>query len=659
MLLATVILSLLAPQDLRVAVTEGAVVCRSEAPVELRLYNPGSAMLAGELVAWDAPDARLLDLPERIELPAGSSRTLRLRCAVDPRRPAGAVDLRLEVREGEIRHALVELPLFLAPGNDLLRIGFEPTGRGGRSGRPAGLSSSPREALRVIAEADAPVGAGVARVAAPESPARVRVWGGENPRLPTDPFGWLVFWLRGEGEIRVHADGALLARKSAPEVWRFVSVPLWSVTSIATLELEVQGEVFFDELALTRDVELRRGEALESLCQRFLALPREMDGSGIERQLLAEVEALDGESLDAGQRVDRELLHHGLQLRLALASLPAKEEGQPAGRARFAAMLRHRHHLDLEPEQLAEIGREQVRVHQQMLAELAEEIAPGSDWRQVVELLKGRHPSPEELPEFAQRAMDKALRFTIDQGLVTVPMAARSARIQVVTDGRRSRTYPFGGYGGARPSPDGYQGTYFVSPPADWMTEAEAADRIRGNHDAWTRVVALHEIVPGHHLQTVVHRMRGLSRFRRAFYSTLFAEGWALYCEEMLFRAGFFPDPDTRFTQLHMRLWRAARIVIDASLHTGAMDMEQAAAFLVDEVAFDPGNARAEVLRYIDNPTRPMSYLMGFLAIQELFADAERDAGADRFDDRAFRDRLLSFGPIPWAAVRTGLGLDR
>ncbi|MHC5065935.1 MAG: DUF885 domain-containing protein, partial [Planctomycetota bacterium] len=253
-------------------------------------------------------------------------------------------------------------------------------------------------------------------------------------------------------------------------------------------------------------------------------------------------------------------------------------------------------------------------------------------------------------------AMQEAIDFSVERGFLQIPRAARNSKILVVTEGRRSRTYPFGGYGGARPSPSGFTGTYFVSPPADWMNAEEARDRLRGNHHAWTRVVALHEIVPGHHLQTVIHRMRPLSPFRRSFYSTVFAEGWALYCEEMMFEAGFFPDADTRFTQLHMRLWRAARMVIDASLHGGGMSLEEAEAFLVDEVAFDPGNARAEVLRYVDNPSRPMSYMLGYLLITELIRDAEQAAGAD-FDLSQFRDRLLSFGPIPLPAIRMGMDL--
>jgi uncharacterized protein (DUF885 family) len=148
--------------------------------------------------------------------------------------------------------------------------------------------------------------------------------------------------------------------------------------------------------------------------------------------------------------------------------------------------------------------------------------------------------------------------------------------------------------------------------------------------------------------------MRPLSSFRRRFSSSTFVEGWALYCEEMMWRAGFFRDEAMRFTQLQMRLWRAARIVADVSLQTGAMTPAQAEELLVREVALDPVNSKAEVLRYLDMPSQPFTYLHGFLAIERLREEVQAREGP-AFDQRRFHDRLLSFGPLPIAAIEKGI----
>ncbi len=418
-----------------------------------------------------------------------------------------------------------------------------------------------------------------------------------------------------------------------------------------TIDLQVDGSLDWDAFALSRSKAANASHSLHAMQAVVL------DDPSAEALLEVEAALAKLKIADRGEdALDRLVLEQFIAWLRADAQWPHEDSGQPVSRERFEAMLRHRHGLDLSAEDLIRIGTEQVSVHQGMLTELAEKIAPGKGWRHVVEMLKDDHPTAEELPAMAERMMQEALEFTLEKDLVTVPMAARHGVIGVHVDGPISRTYPFGGYGGARRSPEGFTGTYFVCPPAVWMDEAQSVDRMRGNHRTWTRVVALHELVPGHHLQTVRHRLQPLAPLRQLSRSTVFSEGWALYCEDMMFEAGFFPDVESRFTQLHMRLWRAARIVIDASLHGGGMSPDAAADFLVREVAFDAVNAESEVRRYIGNPCRPMSYLMGFLAIRDLEAAARAAAGGP-FDAKAFRDRLLSFGPLPVAWIRVGMGL--
>ena len=69
-----------------------------------------------------------------------------------------------------------------------------------------------------------------------------------------------------------------------------------------------------------------------------------------------------------------------------------------------------------------------------------------------------------------------------------------------------------------------------------------------------------------------------------------------------------------------------------------------------------PENAEAEIARDVDVPTRPLSYFVGMLKIQDLENEVRKASGA-AFSAKDFRDRLLSFGPVPVAAVRKGFGL--
>ena len=67
-----------------------------------------------------------------------------------------------------------------------------------------------------------------------------------------------------------------------------------------------------------------------------------------------------------------------------------------------------------------------------------------------------------------------------------------------------------------------------------------------------------------------------------------------------------------------MRLWRAARVIIDISRHFFGMTEEEAIKLLTDKILLEQVNAEAEVRRYFGNPTQPLSYLYGWREINRL-----------------------------------------
>jgi hypothetical protein len=290
------------------------------------------------------------------------------------------------------------------------------------------------------------------------------------------------------------------------------------------------------------------------------------------------------------------------------------------------------------------------------MEDLSKQIEPDKDLRTVLEGMRNEHPTREDLPLAASREMGKALDFLLRSDFVTVPEEAQSAKV-VLSQGDTAATYPFGGYGGfdlggkTKVFTRELIGKYMVSPPSLAASEKEFLERLRGNHIYWTRIVAIHETYPGHHLQAVVAR-RNANGLRRSFSSDLLIEGWALYSEELMYRHGFFPDELTRLAQLQMRLWRAARVVVDVALHTRAMTPDEAVGLLVHEVGLTPETATSEVRRYLGNPTQPMSYLIGYLEIMRLRKDVE--AATPNFDERKFHDKLLDYGPIPPSLIRQG-----
>jgi uncharacterized protein (DUF885 family) len=135
---------------------------------------------------------------------------------------------------------------------------------------------------------------------------------------------------------------------------------------------------------------------------------------------------------------------------------------------------------------------------------------------------------------------------------------------------------------------------------------------------------------------------------------SIMSEGWGLYTEEMMFQQGFLQGDDVRLTQLRNRLWRAARVIMDASLHTGKMTYDEAVTFLADKVRFDRYAAGLDVDMYTVRPTYVLGYLIGMQEIEGIHKDYVAKYG-EPSPPSEFYDRLLSVGSIPPALVRESL----
>jgi uncharacterized protein (DUF885 family) len=197
------------------------------------------------------------------------------------------------------------------------------------------------------------------------------------------------------------------------------------------------------------------------------------------------------------------------------------------------------------------------------------------------------------------------------------------------------------------------QGLYYVTPIDQSATPTQQREQRVGHNFFGMLLTNVHEGYPGHHLQLVLAN-QAPSLVRRLHDSTVFAEGWALYCEQLVLDEGFDDDPRTRLFQLKDQLWRACRVVIDVKLHTGEMTFDEAVAMLVDVAKLERINAVGEVRRYTLSPTQPMSYLVGKQQIMDLREREKRRLGS-AFSLCTFHDRLLSQGTIPIALVESAL----
>jgi uncharacterized protein (DUF885 family) len=160
------------------------------------------------------------------------------------------------------------------------------------------------------------------------------------------------------------------------------------------------------------------------------------------------------------------------------------------------------------------------------------------------------------------------------------------------------------------------------------------------------RTLIYHEGVPGHHFQVALQQEnQALPRYRRQRVfgvTSSFAEGWALYAEQLAAESGWYEgDPKGELGQLWDELFRARRLVVDTGLHAMHWTRQQ---------AIDYGIPVAEVERYVAMPGQACAYKIGELEIIKERTKAQAALGGS-FSLRQFHDWMLQTGTVPLAVL--------
>ncbi len=269
--------------------------------------------------------------------------------------------------------------------------------------------------------------------------------------------------------------------------------------------------------------------------------------------------------------------------------LPRSTGSWAIGEAHYNYILAHRWHMDADADAILRRGQEAFAETEALAQAVSERIAPGRHWSAVYDDLTASHPPADGLKAAYQAQIDAARRFVLKHQIVTLPPGERVITLDTPPAMRRSS--PFGTFDGVDPFGDGLTGRLLLTPIEPGLDAKAREQRLRAHHRAWIPVIAVHEAYPGHHVDALKTR-ENPRPLRRVVQEPIFSEGWGLFTEELMFERGFLQGDAVRLTQLRNRLWRAARVILDVSLHTGQMSFDEATEFLVERVRFDPHRGR-------------------------------------------------------------------
>jgi len=325
------------------------------------------------------------------------------------------------------------------------------------------------------------------------------------------------------------------------------------------------------------------------------------------------------------------------------------------GEEMYTALLKEKELLPFGSRELREKGAEQWTLLSTEANRIAKEI-DGGTWQETCERLNKIHaPTPEGMRAEYEEWTEKARAFLRDTGLVTLPKGEECSvepsppfqrPILAVASYQRPPAFK-----------DTLHGHFFVPYPPDGTSNEEIQKRLEGNCSAGIPTTSVHEAYPGHHWHLVMAKANP-SHVRRIFGTAYFSEGWALYAERVMREQGFFTDPKHLLYQYEATIFRAARIVVDTSLHMGEMTFDQAVKHMVEKGNLTEPNARAEVGRYCSWPTQASSYLTGMLEIVDIRTRWLAKRGAsDRPALREFHDAITSAGMLPTTLAEKAIAM--
>jgi len=330
------------------------------------------------------------------------------------------------------------------------------------------------------------------------------------------------------------------------------------------------------------------------------------------------------------------------------------------GKQDFDYKLKHEYFLNIDSDSLLKIG-ENLFAQADSVYQEYRDYVENDHQNGLEDVFVPASFNRQDILDYYQWEVGEMIAFLDRRDIVTVPEGI--AELKVVETPPFLRSMVAGiAYNPAGPFDSIQTGYFYVRPIPEQLDSAQLAARYRYVHRRGFKGSMVHEGYPGHHLQTQIAGMNE-SPVRKWQSNTMMQEGWALYCEEMMYGAGLYgnENPAMWLAILGGIRYRAARIVADVKLHTGqftfAECFEWMTRVLDAETEADKDYHRRIIRKYTMTPTVWMSYLMGKREIERL-RDAVMERDGDAFSERDFYDDLLAEGSIPPALMWDILGLQ-
>lgn len=306
------------------------------------------------------------------------------------------------------------------------------------------------------------------------------------------------------------------------------------------------------------------------------------------------------------------------------------------------------HEAEVEAER---VEREMYVLARQVWSELnPKQVLPPDDDRgrratvqQVLSQLARNHSKVEELVGDAQKIVAEIKTFIRAKDILRLPEPDRCQVIEM-PEFQRGNSVAF--LNPAPPLDPQAASVYAISPPpSDWDLR-----RVNSYLEEYNRsmmhLLSIHEGYPGHYVQ-LEYSNRHPSLIRKVLSSGVFAEGWAVYTEQMMLDQGYGNgNVALRLHQLKFYLRAVTNAILDHKMHCTNMSDDEALKFLTQRAFQSEGEALAKIIRAKQSSCQLSTYFAGRTAFYRLRQRMQRELG-DKFDLGRYHEAVLDHGTLP------------
>jgi uncharacterized protein (DUF885 family) len=253
------------------------------------------------------------------------------------------------------------------------------------------------------------------------------------------------------------------------------------------------------------------------------------------------------------------------------------------------------------------------------------------------------HGQPDSIVDDARKTVNKIKAFIRDKKIVTLP---EPDTCKVIEMPEFQRGFSAAYLNPAPPLDPKANSLYAVAPPPkEWSAERRETF-FREYNSAMLQILTIHEAYPGHYVQ-LAYANRCPSLVRKVLWSGTFAEGWAVYTEQMMLDQGYGDgDLSLRLHQLKFYIRAVLNAILDHRMHCTNMTDDEAMAMLVGRGFQTEAEAVGKIARAKQSSTQLSTYFVGRTAFYNLRQTVQRKQG-DAFDLGKFHEAVLSHGTLP------------